>query len=316
MAARDAQGFSCRAKSPVQAERSSIQPCSCLPPAVPGTVPGAGPALPGWLRSPRGAGQGPRQGGAMGTRLRPGALARSWSLFPRLAFQQLCLSRLLTFSLILLHEGGQRAARLPRLLITLPLCPPQGRAAPTERCSVTSRQTWGAKDGHGGADGAWAGQRQPRLALPAALGTTSPCRDPSVPAAALGPSPPLPGDTEVPKRREELPLPEQEEAEGRPGTQSRGPHAPRAPSPAAPEKQHPARRPPAHTMTPLGSAGHRCHRGSPDPPGRRRCPSCCCLPRCSSRRLCRLIKQILHLLGGSRARQGSSRGGTEQGEGG
>lgn len=260
----------------------------------------------------------------MGTRLRPGALARSWSLFPRLAFQQLCLSRLLTFSLILLHEGGQRAARLPRLLITLPLCPPQGQAARTERCSVTSRQTWGAKDGHGGADGAWAEQGQPRLALPAALGTTSPCRDtegsteagrstghPSGP----GPSPPLPGDTEVPKRREELPLPEQEEAESRPGTQSRGPHAPHAPSPAAPG-QHTAHRPPAHTTTPLGSAGHRCHRGSPDPPGRRRCPSCCCLPRCSSRRLCRLIKQILHLLGGSRARQGSSRGGTEQGEGG
>lgn len=78
--------------------------------------------------------------------------------------------------------------------------------------------------------------------------------------------------------------------------------------------QHTA--PPAHTTAPLGSAGHRCHRGSPDPPGRRRCPSCCCLPRCSSRRLCRLIKQILHLLGSSRARQGSSRGGTEQGEGG
>lgn len=51
-AARDAQGFSCRAKSPGQAERSSIQPSSCLPPAVPGPVPGAGPALPGWLRSP------------------------------------------------------------------------------------------------------------------------------------------------------------------------------------------------------------------------------------------------------------------------
>lgn len=207
----------------------------------------------------------------MGTRLGPGALARSWSLFPRLAFQQLCLSRLLTFSLILLHEGGQRAARLPRLLITLPLCPPQGRAARTERCSVTSRQTWGAKDGHGGADGAWAGQRQPRLALPAALGTTSPCRDPSVPAAAPGPSPPLPGDTEVPKRREELPLPEQEEAESRPGTQSRGPHAPHASSPAAPE-QHPARPPLSPHHDPAGL------RRTPVPPGQPRSPGTQALP--------------------------------------
>lgn len=39
------------------------------------------------------------------------ALVRSWCLFPRLAFQQICLSRLLTFSLTLLHEGGQTAAR-------------------------------------------------------------------------------------------------------------------------------------------------------------------------------------------------------------
>lgn len=86
------------------------------------------------------------------------------------------------------------------------------------------------------------------------------------------------------------------------------------PIPAAPGQQpsggtQHAVPPPAHAVTPLGSAGHRCRRGSPDPPGRSRCPSCCCLPLCSSRRLCRLIKQILHLLRGSRARQGSSGGG-------
>lgn len=246
----------------------------------------------------------------MGTRLGPGVLARSWSLFPWLAFQQICLSRLLTFSLILLHEGGQRAARLPRLLITLPLCPARGRAARTERCSVTAQQTRGAKDGHGGADGAWAGQQQPWLALPAAphpRAGTPLCQQLHWDHHHRSPGTPRCQNAE----KSCLCQSKKKQRAGQ-GHKAGVPTLP-VPHPQQPQgsTQHTA--PPAHTTTPLGSAGHRCHRGSPDPPGRRRCPSCCCLPRCSSRRLCRLIKQILHLLGGSRARQGSSRGDTERG---
>lgn len=63
------------------------------------------------------------------------------------------------------------------------------------------------------------------------------------------------------------------------------------------------------TVTPTSSMGQRWHRGGPHtptpaaeiPPGSSCCLSRCSLHLCSSGRICRLIKQILHLHRSSRA---------------